>query len=294
AFGQLESAWPVCGSILVRDGIAYFVAGRCSFLDGGIVLYGLEPRTGRVVHRRRVYGPFHQRSGFPATRNAGFRGDILVTDGTLLYARHKAFKPDLTDAASPRPHVIPSAGFLSNTPQHRTYWTINTQFFGKTIVRGASGDILVTDGEDFYEVRGFPTHRHSYFDPRVKGYRLLAGKVEDSVGPPRKGKRRKQKRGDGAAKWQTDIPLTGHAMVLAGDVVFIAGTPAYFPPDHPAEKYEAAYAGKLGGVLWAAAAEDGDKLAAYKLAAAPAWDGMAAADGGLFISLRNGAVECWR
>jgi len=47
-------------------------------------------------------------------------------------------------------------------------------------------------------------------------------------------------------------------------------------------------------VLWAAAAKDGKKLAEWKLKAAPAWDGMAAAGGSLFISLENGAVQCWR
>ena len=65
-----------------------------------------------------------------------------------------------------------------------------------------------------------------------------------------------------------------------------------FGPGHPVEKYEASYEGRLGGVLWAAAAADGSKLAEYELAAPPAWDGMAAAHGRFFISLRNGAVEC--
>ena len=39
AFGQLESAWPVHGSVLVQDGTVYFVAGRTSQLDGGLHLY---------------------------------------------------------------------------------------------------------------------------------------------------------------------------------------------------------------------------------------------------------------
>ena len=47
-------------------------------------------------------------------------------------------------------------------------------------------------------------------------------------------------------------------------------------------------------MLWAASAADGKKLAAHKLAAAPCWDGLAAANGRLFVSLRNGTVQCWR
>ncbi len=311
AFGQLESAWPVSGSVLVResaeasreggtDGIAYFAAGRSSFLDGGVFLYGLNPQTGAVIHSRQVYGPFEEGTGFPATAHRGCKSDILVTDGVRLYMRHKAFNADLTDAASARAHVIPSAGFMDGNPQHRTYWTIGTGFSGKTAVRPPSGDILVTDGKDFYEVRGFAVHRHSYFDPRLRGYKLFAGTVSAKT-PQGIAKGGKKARGKGkaraaaaktAAKWTADIPLTGKAMVWAGDVLFVAGTPAYFPPDHPAAKYEAAYAGKLGGVLWAASAADGKKLAEYKLDAAPSWDGLAAADGRLYVSLSDGTVMC--
>jgi len=51
AYGQPESAWPICGSVLVRDGLVYLAAGRNSFPDGGIVLYALAPRTGKGIHQ---------------------------------------------------------------------------------------------------------------------------------------------------------------------------------------------------------------------------------------------------
>ena len=62
-------------------------------------------------------------------------------------------------------------------------------------------------------------------------------------------------------------------MVLAGDVLFVAGAPAYFPDDDTGEKYEAAHRGKLGGVLWAASASDGGKLAQYRLGSTVVFDG---------------------
>ena len=77
-------------------------------------------------------------------------------------------------------------------------------------------------------------------------------------------------------------------MVLAGDVVFVAGTPVVFPKDDLAKAYE----GHMGGVLWAAAADTGEKLAEYKLDAPPAWDGMAVAGNRLFVSLADGRVLC--
>jgi len=310
AFGQLESAWPVSGSVLVKNDIAYFAAGRSSFLDGGIFLYGLNPQTGEVIHSRQVYGPFDKTTGFPAVGNRGFKADIFVTDGKLLYMRHKAFNADLTGAGLPGPHLIASAGFLDGVPQHRTYWTIGRGFQGKTLLRGwqgnrAAGDILVMDEKDFYEVRGFPVQRHSYFDPRVKGYKLLAGSVNSPAhtamprkrgprgsGPRRKTRTKAAKPGARAAKpkWSVNIPMTGKAMLLAGDVVFVAGAPAYFPPNHPVEKYVAGYEGRLGGLLWAVSATDGKKLAEYKLDAPPRWDGLAAANGRLYLATTDGRI----
>lgn len=34
ALDQVESVWPVHGNVLTQDGIAYFAAGRSSWLDG--------------------------------------------------------------------------------------------------------------------------------------------------------------------------------------------------------------------------------------------------------------------
>jgi hypothetical protein len=36
ARGQLESAWPISGSVMVHEGMAYFAAGRQTFIDGGV------------------------------------------------------------------------------------------------------------------------------------------------------------------------------------------------------------------------------------------------------------------
>ena len=88
--------------------------------------------------------------------------------------------------------------------------------------------------------------------------------------------------------WTASIPLTGKAIALAGDVVFVAGTPVAFPKDDLAK----AYAGRMGGILWAASASSGEKLARYKLDAPPAWDSLAAANGLLFLSLADGRVVC--
>jgi hypothetical protein len=48
AFGQIESPWPVAGSVLVFDDVAYFAAGRQYRLDGGVFVFAVEPSNGKI------------------------------------------------------------------------------------------------------------------------------------------------------------------------------------------------------------------------------------------------------
>jgi len=314
AYGQPESAWPICGSILIRDGLAYFAAGRNSFIDGGIFVYALDPHTGEVIYEQRMFGPYGE-NGFPIENRQvvngmsieGFKGDICIADDKMVYLRQQAFNPDLSPVRLQdvtQPHLIPSHGFLEAIPQHRSFWTIDTMLHYDipTGAGGVHGDILVMDGTRFIEVRGYTPGRTTWFDPRTSGYTLYAGtlgaspKVDETapkLTPAERNRaRRRGKPVVGTAPsqelWSASIPLTGKAMALADDVVFIAGTPVVFPEDDLA----AAYEGRMGGILWAASAITGEKLAEYKLDAPPAWDGLAAANGRLFLSLADGRVVC--
>ncbi|MDG1872477.1 MAG: PQQ-binding-like beta-propeller repeat protein [Mariniblastus sp.] len=47
AYGQVESPWPVPGAILVMNDIAYFAAGRQPLADGGILVFAIDPMTGK-------------------------------------------------------------------------------------------------------------------------------------------------------------------------------------------------------------------------------------------------------
>lgn len=49
AYGQLESAWPVVGGVLIHDDLAYFVAGRHGAADGGVHIYAAQPASGEIV-----------------------------------------------------------------------------------------------------------------------------------------------------------------------------------------------------------------------------------------------------
>ncbi|MFV1965738.1 MAG: PQQ-binding-like beta-propeller repeat protein [Pirellulaceae bacterium] len=287
AFGQLESAWPVSGSVLILNDTLYFSAGRSSYLDGGIFVYALDPRTGELSRSRTAYGPFTERDGFPVGGDAGFKNDVLVTDGTKFYLRQKAFDLNLADA-SPGKHIIPSGGFLDGEPQHRTCWSV-----GSSIRKRTAGDILVSNGIESYKVQGFPLYaNHSYFDPRRNGYTLIARTLDAASSTVRKRKAKSRARETGKELWRRNIPITGKAMAMAGNVLFVAGEPMEF--DDPSYKtYVAAYNGELGGRLLAISASGGTELAEYKLNAAPVWDSIALANGQLYISLADGTVQCF-
>ena len=141
--GRLESAWPVNGSVMVFQDTVYFAAGRNSFLDGGIGVFALDPATGTMKHGRMVRGPFEkERPNFPIPAEGtfqleGFKSDIFSCNGSELFVRNQGFKPDL-EPIRPEdakiPHIMASAGFLNDSPQHRTYWTVdlNLRYGGST------------------------------------------------------------------------------------------------------------------------------------------------------------------
>ena len=47
AYGQIESAWPVAGSVLPMDDDIYFVAGRQALSDGGVFIFSVDAMTGK-------------------------------------------------------------------------------------------------------------------------------------------------------------------------------------------------------------------------------------------------------
>jgi outer membrane protein assembly factor BamB len=54
AWGGVESAWPVPGSVLAHKGIVYAPAGRTPLADGGIHVMGIQVETGKIVQHQVV------------------------------------------------------------------------------------------------------------------------------------------------------------------------------------------------------------------------------------------------
>ena len=109
AYGQLESLWPVIGSVLVKDGVAYAAAGRHPMSDGGFWVYALKARTGEVVWSQKVnaldlsrfYGGRLSDSKDAAKIGRLFTPiDVPVLDGTRVAVSRWRF-----DAASGAPQA---------------------------------------------------------------------------------------------------------------------------------------------------------------------------------------------
>ncbi|MFO8013758.1 MAG: PQQ-binding-like beta-propeller repeat protein [Phycisphaerae bacterium] len=150
-FEQVESVWPVHGSVLVQDGAVCFVAGRSMFLDGGLHLYRLDPASGRVLTHRHYddtdpetgknLQARHQTLQMPVALS-----DILSSDGERMYMRSQVFdlqgkrlalgphSGDLVLQATVQrgeeAHLFAPYGFLDGSWFHRSYWVYGRSFSG--------------------------------------------------------------------------------------------------------------------------------------------------------------------
>jgi hypothetical protein len=96
-------------------------------------------------------------------------------------------------------------------------------------------------------------------------------------------------------------------MVLSGDNLFIAGPPDLIDEEATFQKLsekdaavqallatqDAAIGGAQGGQLLAVNAETGEVRHTIELDTLPAWDGLAAAHGRLFLTTLDGRVLCF-
>ena len=297
--GQLESDWPVSGSVLVVDDIVYFSAGKSSYLDGGIRLYGLEPHTGRKV-LDTVLSTRHA-DGSELLDDQGVDGclnDILSSDGERIFMRHQVLDRAGNTSSQRICHLHSPDGYLSSDTTDRLLWTYAPMFTSPH--QGAfydvrlsrmlfpSGRILVEDDETIYgfgqnhydQARADPGGQWALFaaaknsdvplDLTAKEYRALALSGKQSVD----------------FRWWKQLPIQVWAMVETEEVLFVAG------PLGSTSTTPAALEGQAEGMLLAVSPADGSVLAEMTLPSMPVWDGMAAAAGNLYLTLANGQVLC--
>jgi len=333
SYQQVESPWPVSGSVLIYDGVAYCLAGRNMFFDGGLRLVRLDPATGKRISET-VMDENDPRTGknlqtlisqkYMPVANA----DLLSCDGKYVYMQEQKFDlggkrldiaPSEHNARGGR-HLFCQTGFLDDLWFHRSFWIYGEDCgegwgaYAGTRRSTPCGRIMVFDESRAYAFRSEPLG--NMLHPRTR-YQLYAAdkNPHTATADPSAPSGRKRAGGRKAAAggslggcrvhWQVESPpLLANAMTLGGKNLFLAGPPdladetrmlGFLPgADDPINRelhaQEAAWLGKKGGLLWVVSAEDGRKLAEYKLDSFPVFDGMSAARGALYLSLIDGRV----
>ena len=255
--------------------------------------------------------------------------DILSCDGTYVFMGAQRFNLDgkrveiaslsSKTAAPPEDaiHLFCPTGFLDDMWLHRSYWTYGNSFpegwseYNKASKSAPSGKIMAIGDSRAYGFRPdglgntllpTPLYRLYAADTKVKAA-AQGGRKARSVGeePGNIG-------GGFKVYWQVPSPpLMVTAMALAGKRLLVAGPPdvadeskmlGFLPGaddeiNRQLKAQDDAWQGKMGALLWVVSADDGTKLAEYKLDSVPIFDGMSVAGGKLFLSLKNGTVACW-
>ena len=298
---RLESPLAVSGSVLVLDEVVYFAAGRSTFLDGGIRLYGLDVRTGKQLYNRVLASGYWAKAGAgapAAPQTKGKRGnstaalvDILVSDGEGIAMRQVRLDKTLTRGGAGE-MLSSSKGLLDDTWFHRQSWKL----------RDASGQLIVHDAAATYSVvnpySGLKQQRAAQYKKYKQDGHLHQKftRYEESffpVGSTISAKLAGRRREPAGESWSITEPFQPRAMVLAGQKLFLAGwldavaiqmkTGRALSKDNP-DPHES--------VLRIYSAKTGKRLAEHKLPSDPVFDGAAAAYGHLFLSLKNGKLIC--
>jgi len=315
---QVESAWPVHGSVLAVNDLIYGVAGRNTYLDGGLYLFALEPATGRVVHSARLDGPHidvMKTMGAPYAL-IGCRADILSSDGKTVNLMYHEFDMSLVRnemefsflaryRVAGAPRLMPLHGYLDTDYFNRTFWIFGNQWPGRPAydekMTGFTGQLIVMNDAQLITFQVFP-YKGGKSGGKSKpgdGYGLRASRLNKVHETrmreiPRGGKKNKGvKESGGGEAWKRvdkEFPVRGRGMVLAGNHVFAAGT-AGEQTDDP-EKLLAALRNQGPAELWRIIAKDGEVISKLKLTAAPVFDGLIAAGDRILISLEDGTVVC--
>jgi outer membrane protein assembly factor BamB len=296
---QLESAWPVHGSVLVEEQLpkksplVYFAAGRSSHLDSGILLYCLDLKTGKLCNQATVTMISESEDNKSIIRQRALP-DILSIQRGDLFMRDLHLDRNLTLLNKKVPHLYAPAGFLDKTWWHRTYWMYGTTMMsgyggwprvGNTV---PAGRILVFDGKESiygYSRMSYRAGAGHVRPDATKDYKLFAESLAPEPQPRRKtdakGKR-SSPTGHRSIAWSRNLPFLANSIVLTQDSLLVAGGKSL------TESTENHGAGKF----WIVSRQDGTKKGECEIPAPPILDGMAFTKAGIFVSTIDGSVLC--
>ena len=318
AYEQLESVWPVHGSVLIRDNEAVFVAGRSMYLDGGLRLFRLNAATGEIISETILDDLDPSTGKNMQVDHTGERilpvalNDILSCDEKHIYMRSQTFdlqgKRTRLDPYSGRDqkgdeqHLFCPTGFLDDTWHHRSYWV-----YGKGWTGGMTGWMQAGNATPSGRIMSFDKIRICAFARRSQYFYVstpIEYKLYGSIGDDR--------HKTSYRTWSTVLPIFVRAMVVSEDKVFVAGPADIMDEEmfrlnrhrskleevekHSGlrERQEKLWEGSEGASLMVVDINNGSIVSEQKLDTLPVFDGFAAAEGKLFMSTTDGDVVCFR
>ena len=279
AYGQLESPWPVPGSVLVVDDVAYFAAGRQSFADGGILVFAVDPATGNKRWTQRLDSV--PQTGFYTSSALEFDNfDLLFREGDGVAMSRWVFdratgemSVDLWKAFARLNTGNGSAmvppGCWSYAPRNESRTKTFSPRRPLAVYRDQTLFGCLENRQTVYR-RDFDLEGGEEFETKwITGWANSEASRNEAVAW------RSQRLAE-KATWKTQIfpeqadAPTIDALVLAGDRLYLASS---------------------AGQLQVIATDEGEVIARQDLAA-PVWDGLAVADGRLYLATTNGRLIC--
>ena len=269
---QLVSLWPVHGNLLVVEGTVFVSAGRQTELSGGIYLYALDAASGAVQWRKVVARSDYQKSRDGWSVDASNNRILTYANGVLELDR-SFYDPKTGEsvAASDGSHIWGGLiGLhldnisLDDLPKGEMlkYWT-----YGNTnrisIIKSFhlrqrnKANLLAVKGEVVFGLLQF---NHVIFASPVDAVNVMKKSKEPTP-----------------LIWEQTMAEDSvmNSLITAGDFVLVGG---YDPS---------------GGKLWIFSAESGETVSELTLPVVPRFDGLAVADGALFITANSGNVVCF-
>jgi len=325
SYNQVESLWPVHGSVLVLNDVAYCDSGRSTWLDGGIDMYALDPATGRVVGRSRYASRYPKinegksqakqghvkkvaqnlsdyKTHLQPDRSDSFSmaggtvSDVLVSDGTNVFMHQVRYDAKLNRRPEMTRHLFSTSSLLDGNENHRSHWVVGSGDFSMVAVAYS----WIANGARFKPGLASPYGLMLVFDDAtIWGVRRQGNKGAYSVvayknrpysptEKPFQDFRNPSAGNDYPQRWKKGFGARPRAMIKSGDRLYL-GCMSWSGGQDP----WAASEGRAPGTLQVVSPADGSKIAEYKLESPPVWDGMAAANERLFISTVEGGLECW-
>lgn len=314
--GRLESPWPVIGSVLFHDGAIFASAGHYSALEGGLHVWALDPASG-AVRFHTIFGGIrgkdaiilpthwykhedHALNNVLLAKDGRIRldeewggWDFSATNGAMIQQLRGIRQPGWPqDRISPGPWGVEDRWPWSGHDRVTAALILRGDRFGhertlevdpRTRNSGMSGQFMTFPGLGstgiLVQVKTkttrvepepwiVPTEKSLMADPNkfAKDPLYVAAKVK---------------------LWPSkEIPLLASAFIFTKDTVWIAGT---CPPSSEVQTEVLPPKGRLIALSQSTGQEQGT----WDFPGEPAFEGLSAAQGRIYLTTRDGRVLCF-